>query len=426
MASEGGKAGKGPGKGAAPPPAGGGGKGGGKAEREEARKKKREEEAAALKQKQAAEKAHMAFLDEVPQRKPADIGAVTWSEATRQVMLPGGTTLVELSNGHMVCLRRTPQTAAEFVASRVSIALGMKAPAFRVVLPDTEEYKQIEDMDQRTVTFVDDMPMTYENFISELNDANEGDIPTEVKRPLVQRYEFSSPARSTRLLGCSEKGKLNVVVQEFLPGKSLDQWGGQLSEVQLTALGRLCALDALLNQDDQLAFPVWKESGKLTNIMAGGSPDMLVGIDQEVRPILDSNLEGYQARLRAMVSLLLDGSGDQEPITGYDISAKAAIVSNRELFQKSGFELDDANMAIFMDGVKAGFEHIASSWNSGVLQNAVLDAERAAAAGVAPYDGAFSAEQCAELVRSNAAVVASVGGLQTPIARETSSQQAAG
>merc|ERR1712194_500268 len=71
----------------------------------------------------------------------------------------------------------------------------------------------------------------------------------------------------------------------------LDQCCGKLSEESLRSLGRIAVLGALLNQDNQLPLPIWRDSvnlAKITNVMMlENGTQSIVGVEQCTRPIKD-------------------------------------------------------------------------------------------------------------------------------------------
>merc|ERR1712107_928597 len=78
----------------------------------------------------------------------------------------------------------------------------------------------------------------------------------------------------------------------------------------MTELGRMCALDVLLNNFDRLPIPVWDNNGNLSNALVSADGQHCFGIDQQVYPIEEgANRNAYLERVRLLAKQLSLAAG---------------------------------------------------------------------------------------------------------------------
>merc|ERR1712190_15834 len=111
-------------------------------------------------------------------------------------------------------------------------------------------------------------------------------------------------------------------------------------------LGKLCALDVLINNLDRVPLPCWQNEGNLGNVMVVNSGKSIMGIDQQVNSIMPG--VGYD-RYAENVKKVVEGSspcGDPKTIVA---KLRAAMLEN------CGAELSDALCQNFVEGLREGF-----------------------------------------------------------------------
>merc|ERR1719191_1828842 len=107
----------------------------------------------------------------------------------------------------------------------------------------------------------------------------------------LQGLEESDPKMFKRIMDQMEGARSTVAVLEFVPGAGLDEAKDTLtmpSRDLMYELGKICALDTLLNNFDRVPIPIWENKGNLSNVivMPGGErTGCTVAIDQQVYPI---------------------------------------------------------------------------------------------------------------------------------------------
>jgi len=133
----------------------------------------------------------------------------------------------------------------------------------------------------------------------------------------------------------------------------------------LEELGRLCAFDVLVNNLDRIPLPVWQNEGNLGNVMIVNGGHRVVGIDQQVNPVVAQYRDGYLQKVRKIVESTWPEIGDPAPVIA---SIRCALLQN------CGAELSDASASILMRGLHQGFESITYALLSGELQRSIDDA----------------------------------------------------
>lgn len=157
-------------------------------------------------------------------------------------------------------------------------------------------------------------------------------VAEELKTPvaktrIVRRGESEYQNIIDGIAGCSEFGSYQYRpylfgVLEFVRGHTLMGEEGhhvmlEAAEGLLTSLGRLCALDVLINNFDRIPLPVWQNDGNLSNVMVVNGGTAAVGIDQQVNFILQGiGRDGYLDKVSRLVAASRPASGTEvkEPI----------------------------------------------------------------------------------------------------------------
>lgn len=408
-----GKGKKGGGKGGAPPKP----KAPAMTAEEKAAKTKalREAREAAQRKQKEFEQAHMSFLGNLTTFEASGITDVDWSLAEKQVLLPGGTTIFKMSDGKIASVRRVDSPAMEIMAVSLAKFLDIQTPPFRAVQPADAEYATIKEITATRIAFLDDMPMLYEDFITQLKEAGEGTLASETRNPLVKNYGFAEPIRAEALLDLPAKLMGTVLVMEFQQGRPLTNLAGALSNEALHTLGRIAALAAVLNEVDMMPLPIWRESGELKHALKlDGKEDgsSIKAFDLRVSPIHSESLVMYAKRIQCMVGMLEKGEQvPDEDVPGwkkFDPSFSEEQIKNDmlALVLKYGFEIDPSNMTHYIDGLKAGLQAVASGYTSGELQKVLDDAE-ATASKTTPFTrGTFTAKECRTFLTATAGAIA--------------------
>ena len=151
-----------------------------------------------------------------------------------------------------------------------------------------------------------------------------------------------------------------VAVLEFVRGPTLPQAGGiaALGQVEYETLGRLAALDVLLNNADRLPifFETEGNQGNLGNIILEPSSDGSVvccAIDSCVNPLEGAALDKYAERIRAQ---------------GLTPSLSAASAA---LGMLGGAVLLDSHLSALRHGWYQGLEKICEMTRNGALRAAI-------------------------------------------------------
>lgn len=312
-------------------------------------------------QKESRERAFVARLSTLTSCELED---VPWDTASMHVRVKGGREqgesgvhIVEFGNGSAICLRNVWVT--EIVAEKTAAAMNVKIANMRIVKPSDFEYASISAMRGR------------------LCGASFG------------HFHSRGP----------------IMVLQFVPGCDLSCVQSELSHAFFHGLGRICALDVLLNNMDRVPLPVWDNLGNLTNVMIDteGCP---VGIDQQVNLISDSRgMESYIARVRNLVQLVVTSSA----VDDFD-AARLAVQHLTTPLRRAlcGFEVSETMAKVFVQGLGEGLEDAAKSWATGFLERSLTDAEHVAE-NVSTQDAAASEPRAyADFVRRVVGEIVSV------------------
>ncbi|CAE8617136.1 unnamed protein product [Polarella glacialis] len=281
-----------------------------------------------------------------------DVGtALPWATA-RQVLFAeggsGGVLLVELDGSHAVCVKPQGMMAvAELVAAHVASAMAVRVASCRVLSLYEEEFFSLAENVQRAPVMVEGHESCVQKVVTGCTGTGGGNGWTS----------------SREFLG----------LVEFLPGHGL--MGPEAQKVLalescpelLREVGRMCALDAVINNLDRVPLPLWDNEGNLSNVMVLDSGRHAVGIDQQVNAILEGpGLQGYLAQVRRFASdVKLLGTS----VEATKSSLRGALLAN------CGAEVSDEALAHFMMGLREGLEAVAEASESGVLDKSLEKAK---------------------------------------------------
>lgn len=269
--------------------------------------------------------------------KPCDISCVPWALVQTMLSSRKGNFLFEL-DGSAVCVRTEGVTPHFLLAEHVAPTLHAKVAAVRYFPAKTEEHKEIA------------------NCIARLGRTN---------GKMLSRSGGNNFNASATPVG----------VIEFVPGARLDSSDapkilGGFAPNLLKSLGRLAALDALLNNAARALLPIWDDGpGDLSTLVVASDEQSIVGMGQAVNPIDDVlDVQTYFARLRYLAAQVT------HPTTTTMISAISFKI-RRAIFLACGVSLQNQSLALILQGVKDGFTKIADDWENGVLVHRLEKAE---------------------------------------------------
>lgn len=248
----------------------------------------------------------------------------------------------------------------QIVADRVAAALDVTIAKMRIVKPSDHEYENILAMKRRLL------------------------LPLHIDQP--------------------------IMILQFVAGSDLSGAWSEPSQELFHGLGRLCALDMLLNNMDRVPLPLWDNLGNLTNVMRDhdGCP---VGIDQQVNPISEhTGMEAYVSRLCRLVQVVAaaHSAGDTCNTQRDVVQDITAPLRRRLACAMCGFEVSEAMAMALVRGISEGLEDAAKSWRSGSLERALMEAEDMAEDVGEPVNDATEARRHADFVRRVVTEVVSV------------------
>lgn len=272
------------------------------------------------------------------------VSAIPWASARRMHYVYGGcggVQIVELDGFRAVCLKPQRNFAlAEFIADRIGELLEAPIARTRIIGPGDDESGQIAAM----------------------------------IREISMRQGEKRRGRGLQ----ADVGVFGVL--EYVPGHVLV--GPRAHEVLtppatevLEDLGRLCALDVLINNMDRLPLPLWTCAGNLKNVMVRSTDQRIVGIDQGVRIITHPDgLQRYLCRVRGLAAMLEGNQGSR--IDQGEDAIKARL--DWKLDQDCGTKLSPESVSQLVAALRAGLRLVAELWESGALLQCLDEAEVAA------------------------------------------------
>ena len=309
---------------------------------EERRKReelKREKEAAMLAKEEAAVAKRNEVMNHFRSLIPADINNVAWSNAKGFHLMEGGSggvMLVDLGTSCVVLKSQGKTAASEMMAQKVADVLDVPIAHVRVVSRGQEEFQDIQtslikhfDGDWRQAEFIG---------IWENADGTREDVG-------VSFFGVLEFAQGHVLMGREGHDALQASIA---PEPKL-----------MYQLGRLCAMDVLINNLDRVPLPVWQNEGNLGNVMVTGHGGAILGIDQQINLVMSGS--GLDMYLEKVAKLLVNCSPKGDPSM---ITAKL----RRALEENCGASISDDAAADFIYGLRQGLEGIAHQWRRGSLK----------------------------------------------------------
>jgi len=346
---------------------------------EDERKRKQEEEKRlALEEIERAKETKRRkeeFISRLSTTRPANLDTVPWKDALQAVHVEGGHArqdegvhIFDLPGGEAICLRSSKGAATELVAAKVASAMDIPVAKCRLVKTDCPEHEDIV-------------------WVRKNIQVGDG----------LKFYHFNSVP----------------IVLEFVPGAGLDTAAAVITSAPTVSfmheLGRLCALDAALNNMDRLPLPLWSNEGNVTNVLVvgGAGEATAIGIDQQVNIIeVGPRRDEYVARVSDMARQALGAA----PAGNSDSSLSPASVAARisGVFESMGAAAltQELSQAV-LDGLASGFRSLAAAEAGGSLEAALQEAVVAVADALGEKEGE-SARSNADFVRGSAAAVAGV------------------
>jgi len=334
----------------------------------------RQEKELAMQKKSAEERETQAKLwKHWRSLKPCSVNEVPWSTVVQTMWVQGdsgGVILVELQGGVAICVKpQDPghdQAIGEYVAERVATLLDVRVPEFRLVHRSTAEYRELGQALMAAPTATSG----HEASIAHIVTLGLEQVQQDTKRG-SQLWQFFGFGGEELL-----KGRQFLGVLEFVPGfvlmgpeahAALEEANTSSSSSSaaapptlLLSLGRLCALDVLVNNRNRMPLPIWNNGGNLSNIIVRG--DEVVGVDQQVHCVqpLDSN--HYYNSLRGFIDdIVVEGRKGQPP------APKAKAMIQQALRANCGTELKDPALDAIVLGIVQGLERAAELSRSGEL-----------------------------------------------------------
>jgi len=289
----------------------------------------------------AERKAHYAAL------RPADIGSVAWPQAKELWALDGGSggvMLVDLGEECIAIKPQGPTATSDLMALFVAECVGVPVAKMRIVKSGHGDYDEMMEHLKRCVKAHDGSEMAI----------------------------LGVSSRSGQVTGA---GKQCYGVLEYVPGVTM--MGEDAQKVMasppaslLVALGRLCALDVLLNNMDRVPLPVWQNDGNMGNVMIAGEGTTIIGIDQQINQIrTGSYRDAYVRKVQELVGDVCP-TGDQTDIIA---NLTQVMATNVRL------TLGKAETDSIVQGIREGFVAIAEAASDGSLEQS-LEAAAAACA----------------------------------------------
>lgn len=306
---------------------------------------------AELKATREAEAKQYEFAARVHTYKTRSIYGVPWETAQMVHQIGHGTKhsgvfAALLGEDEVVCVREQ-DSVTELVAQAVANSMGVRVAQFRMVHEGDPELGIMNAALRR----VDPKGKEKDKSILQV-------------QALAERHGHEKKPDAVEM----SKGVL-----EYIPGLTLDLAlrANDPTEDMFLAIGRLCALDLVLNNMDRVPLTVWQaELGNFGNIMVG-EDGSVAGIDQQVNCIgQKEGVEEYVASLRRLVIHLM--RRDYAHITIKQMLAKVA----QAILIVCEVEVPREVMLALARGMREGLVSFEQSWSSGALSAALAEAAR--------------------------------------------------
>ncbi|CAE7266805.1 unnamed protein product [Symbiodinium sp. CCMP2456] len=311
-------------------------------ERDKQERLKRETEAAMRAKEKAAAARQKERMDHFRSLDPANILSIAWPKAIGSHVIDGGSGGVMLVDLGASCVVLKPQgkaAALEMMAQHIADVLEVPIAHVRVVTRAQEEFREIQ--------------ASLSRFIN-------GDWK---QAELLGVWDHADGVRD---IGGNFFGVLEFAAGHVLMGHEGHD-ALQAPELKLMhQLGRLCAMDVLINNLDRIPLPVWQNEGNLGNVIV--ARDTVVGIDQQVNLVMPGiGLDNYLGKVATLVAAC-SPEGDPSLITAKLCKALeencAAVISNNAA-------------ADFVHGLRHGLEDIAHHWRGGSLKKGLEKGQEA-------------------------------------------------
>eukprot|EP00933_Yihiella_yeosuensis_P044115 TRINITY_DN39200_c0_g2_i1.p1 TRINITY_DN39200_c0_g2~~TRINITY_DN39200_c0_g2_i1.p1 ORF type:complete len:495 (+),score=124.01 TRINITY_DN39200_c0_g2_i1:90-1574(+) len=263
----------------------------------------------------------------------------------------GGITLMQLESG-AVCVK-PGASASQIIADALADALHIRVARCRVLNWREEEFGEVSDAQRDLMA---------------RNPTQKSDV-SQFEKDRLDAMERGERA--------SVSGSSLCTVMELIKGSEFtgEQARDALvrpAESLLKDLGRLGALDSVLNNNDRIPLPIWDKSGNLTNVMVTEGGASLVGIDNLVWPITDeAGAEKYLHRLHDFVLAVTHSKGAAiEPIAG-----GVAALLRTVLAEECLAELSDDSALFVLEGLREGFSSVSALCESKMLDQCLEQAQ---------------------------------------------------
>jgi len=286
--------------------------------------------------------------------RPADIQKVDWAKAREISYMEGGSggvVLVDLEDECVVLKPQGKTAANEMLAEHLALACGVRVAQCRILRGGEEEYMEVARIAERCRV-----------------------VGMDATMGLILHFGRYRHHADNQWNDVSEKGGVEVFgVLEYVPGHALMGIEAQRvlaspADSLLLELGRLCALDVLLNNLDRVPLPIWQNDGNLGNVMVVGGGSSIAGIDQQVNLIVAGLArDAYLKKVRSLVLQVLPGGNPQ------------SIIQNLQeaLSLNCGASLSEEQARLILQGMLEGFRSIAEASESGALRSCLETGKQA-------------------------------------------------
>lgn len=280
--------------------------------------------------------------------KPADVTSVPWDQAVEINWVHGGSggiLLVDLGDQGIVLKPQGKTAVSEQLAQLMAPICGVRVAQCKIVKRGEKEHDEIIDIHvKKDVPVVGGDKLKASSIFGKWQ-SDDGEV--------------AGP-------GAQYLGVLEYVPGHPLVGEEAHQVLTTPNPALLRDLGRLCAMDVLLNNMDRVPLPVWSNEGNLGNVMVAAHGGNIIGIDQQVNPIKAG--PGFKLYMDKVENLF------QSLAPGGDPSA-VIVTLDKALQTNCGAPLTEGHAPHVLEGMRECLEAIASAWNDGsfakVLEEAV-------------------------------------------------------
>lgn len=279
-------------------------------------------------------------------KRPADIAALPWEKATFLKYVGGGSGGVMLAAfGKECAVFKSPgqRIQQEIIAENLAVACGVKVARSRIVKCGEDDHASALEHLSRCDVVNDESCATKWNFL--------GIYVREDRTWHLRR------GVGTELL----------YIVEFVPGHTLVGIDARIALARsgcklLSQIGRLCALDVLLNNFDRFPLPIWQNDGNPGNVMITGDGSEITGIDQQVFIISEGPArDSYLEKVKTLVADVAFGKTSQQVVH----------CIRKALASYCATDVEDAEADSFLDGFRGGLQAISDAWNDGRITDSL-------------------------------------------------------